>query len=216
MWTTAPARVHITGWKKLCYDSSGPRDEENRDEDGAFLMSMASDDAWAAYHAAGGTWEAWVDVKLAEERERILAIVTEVIAHQQREMERTVLEMRAASRPMDGRDGRSLNVRGTYEPGASYFTLDIVVCDGASFIACRDNPGVCPGEHWQLIARQGKRGVPGPQGERGEKGRDGLSAPVIANWKLDVRTRTATPIYSDGRFGPALELGALFEQSEDK
>jgi hypothetical protein len=27
--------VRITGWKKLCYDSSGLRDEENRDEDGA-------------------------------------------------------------------------------------------------------------------------------------------------------------------------------------
>jgi hypothetical protein len=179
-------------------------------------MSTTSEDAWAAYHAAGGTWEAWIDARLAEERERILAIVTEVIAYQQREMERTVLEMRAASRPMDGRDGRSLSVRGTYDPGASYFTLDVVVCDGASFIACRDNPGVCPGEHWQLIARQGKRGVPGPQGERGEKGRDGLSAPVIADWKLDVRAHTVTPIYSDGRFGPVLELGALFESAQDE
>ena len=104
-------------------------------------MSMTSDDAWAAYHAAGRTWEAWVDAKLAEERERILAIVTEVVAVLQREMQQTVLEMRAASRPMDGRDGRSLNVRGTYDPGASYFTLDVVACDGASFIACRDRAG---------------------------------------------------------------------------
>ena len=179
-------------------------------------MSMTSDDAWAAYQAAGGTWEAWVDAKLAEERERILAIVTEVVAVLQREMQQTVLEMRAASRPMDGRDGRSLNVRGTYDPGASYFTLDIVVCDGASFIACRDNPGPCPGDGWQLSARQGKRGPPGPQGERGEKGRDGLSAPVITDWKLDVRTYTVTPIYSDGRFGPVLELGALFESAQDE
>jgi hypothetical protein len=207
--------VRITGWEKLCYDSPGPRDEENRDEDGAFLMAT-SEDVWAAYHAAGGTWEAWIDARLAEEREHILAIMTEVIAHQQREMQQTVLEMRAASRPMDGRDGRSLNVRGTYDPGASYFTLDVVAADGASFISLKDNPGALPGPGWQLVSKQGKRGPPGPQGERGEKGRDGLNAPMITNWKLDVRARIATPIYSDGRFGPALELGALFEQSEDK
>ena len=179
-------------------------------------MAMTSEDAWAAYHAAGGTWETWVDAKLAEERERILAIVTEVTAHQLREMERTVLEMRAASRPMDGRDGRSLKIRDTWDPDACYFALDVVACDGASFVARRDNPGPCPGDGWQLCARQGPRGRPGPQGERGEKGRDGLSAPVITNWKLDVRARTATPIYSDGRFGPALELGALFEPSQDE
>jgi hypothetical protein len=177
-------------------------------------MSTSSETAWADYHAAAGSWEAWVDVKLAEQQERILSIMTEVIAKMQRDFAQTVLEIRAASRPMDGRDGRSLNVRGTYNPGASYFTLDVVVCDGASFICCRDNPGPLPGDGWQLIARQGKRGPPGAQGERGEKGRDGLSAPVITNWKLDVRTYTATPIYSDGRFGPALELRALFKDDE--
>jgi hypothetical protein len=155
-------------------------------------MATTSEDAWTAYHAAGGTWEAWLDARLAEERESILAIMTEVTAVLQRQLQQTVLEMRAASRPMDGRDGRSLKVRDTWDPGASYFALDVVACDGASFVARRDNPGPCPGDGWQLCAKQGPRG------------------------KLDVRTRTATPIYSDGRFGPALELGALFESAQDE
>jgi hypothetical protein len=171
-----------------------------------------TEDLWAAFHASGGSWEAWVDAKLAEEREHILAILAELTAHQQREMERNVLEVRAASRPADGRDGRSLNVRGTYSPETSYFALDLVSSDGATFIATRDNPGPLPGPHWQLAAKQGKRGPIGPRGERGEKGRDAVDAPVIANWKLDVQSYTATPIYSDGRFGPPLELHSLFER----
>src|SRR6516162_5081428 len=179
-------------------------------------MSMTSEDAWAAYHAVGGTWEAWVDAKLAEERERILAIVTEVVAVLQREMQQTVLEMRAASRPMDGRDGRSLNVRGTYDPGTSYFTLDIVVCNGASFIARKDNPGPCPGDGWQMVAQQGPRGRPGPQGERGADGKPGAPAPTLRGWKLDRWHYLAIPIMSDGREGPALELRALFEPSQDE
>jgi hypothetical protein len=121
--------------------------------------------AWADYHAAAGSWEAWVDAKLAEERERILSIMTEVVASLQRDFAQTVLEVRAASRPADGRDGRSLKVRGTWDPGASYFTLDVVALDGASFVAKRDNPGVCPGEFWQMLSRQGKKGPPGPQGD---------------------------------------------------
>jgi hypothetical protein len=107
-------------------------------------MSTSSETAWENYHAAAGSWEAWVDAKLAEERERMLGIMTEVVAKIQRDFAQTVLEVRAASRPADGRDGRSLNVRGTWDPGASYFTLDVVACNGASFIARRDNPGVCP------------------------------------------------------------------------
>jgi hypothetical protein len=180
-------------------------------------MSTSSETAWADYHAAAGSWEAWVDAKLAEQQERILGIVTEVVAQMQRDFAQTVLEIRAASRPADGRDGRSLNVRGTWDPGASYFTLDIVACNGASFIARRDNPGVCPGEGWQMVAQQGPRGRPGPQGERGEKGAPaGLStAPTIRSWRVDRQHFLVIPIMSDGREGPGLDLRALFEPSED-
>jgi hypothetical protein len=56
------------------------------------------------------------------------------------------------------------------------------------------------------MARQGARGVAGPRGAPG---------PRIVKWELDISSYTATPIMSDGAKGPALELRALFDQSED-
>lgn len=79
----------------------------------------------------------------------------------------------------DGQDGRSFRVRGTWlEIVDDYRSLDVVALNGASFIAKRDNPGACPGEGWQMIAGQGKRGQPGQKGDRGERGEAGL--PVVA------------------------------------
>jgi hypothetical protein len=179
-------------------------------------MSTSSETAWADYHAAAGSWEAWVDAKLADQREHILGILTEVLARVQRDFAQTVLEVRAASRPADGRDGRSLVIRDTYDANARYHALDVIALDGASFVARRDSPGPCPGDGWQMVAQQGKRGRPGPQGERGEKGRDGLNAPRIVKWELDRGTYTATPIMSDGTKGPGLELRALFAPSQDE
>lgn len=68
------------------------------------------------------------------------------------------------------------NVCGTYTVDETYRKLDIVAFDGAAFIAKRDNPGICPGDGWQLISRQGKvgrRGEKGATGERGPKGNEG-------------------------------------------
>jgi len=177
----------------------------------AFAETASTD-----YHAAAGSWEAWVDAKLAEQRELLMGVMAEMLAKIQRDFAQTVLEMRAAARPADGRDGRSLNVRGTYDPGVSYFTLDVAVHDGASWIAVKDRPGPLPGDGWQLVARQGKKGPPGERGERGEKGQDGINAPVIDRWIVNRSAYTATPVYSNGIFGPTLELKALFESSEDK
>jgi len=179
------------------------------------MSTSSSETAWENHHAAAGSWEAWVDAKLAEERERMLGIVTEVVAHLQRELAQTILEVRAASRPADGRDGRSLVIRDTYDANARYHALDVIALDGASFVARRDAPGPCPGEGWQLVARQGPRGRPGPQGERGADGKPGVPAPTLKGWKLDRRHFLAIPIMSDGKEGPALELRALFEGAED-
>jgi hypothetical protein len=64
----------------------------------------------------------------------------------------------------DDRDALTLNIRGTLDAYETYKQLDIVACDGASFVATRDDPGLCPGENWQLLSRQGR---PGRRGERG-------------------------------------------------
>ena len=98
-----------------------------------------------------------------------------------------------------GRDGNSITVRGTFDANAKYRRLDVVACNGGSFIALKDAPGPCPGSGWQLIASQGKRGVVGEKGERGPPGPKG-----------DAGARGATIRY--GSDGPQLELRGLFEQ----
>jgi hypothetical protein len=51
-----------------------------------------------------------------------------------------------------------------------------------------------------------KRSPRGPQGD------PGLSGATIRDWKIDPARYVATPLMSDGREGPPLELRALFEQ----
>jgi hypothetical protein len=52
---------------------------------------------------------------------------------------------------------------GTYNETADYTELDIVACNGASFVARSDDPGPCPGAGWQLWAKQGR---PGDKGDK--------------------------------------------------
>lgn len=82
-----------------------------------------------------------------------------------------------ASRGADGRDGVGFNLRGLWLADSEYKQLDVVALNGASFAAKTDDPGVCPGEGWQLFAQQGKRGAPGERGHQGERG---LPAPTVA------------------------------------
>lgn len=70
----------------------------------------------------------------------------------------------------NGADGRSFKIRDTYVEGADYRELDVVVLDGGSFAAKRDDPGPCPGDGWKMIARQGKPGRPGDPGKKGDPG----------------------------------------------
>lgn len=111
-----------------------------------------------------------------------------------------------------GVDGIAPRPRGTWTAEAIYGALDIVASDGASFIALRDNPGPLPGDGWQLLVRQGRPGRAGPQGEPGPRGERGEPGTSIMGWKLDRAGYIATPILSDGKRGPPLELRGLFEQ----
>src|SRR5262249_42003687 len=102
--------------------------------------------------------------------------------------------------------------RSTRPKSQEYRRLDVVALNGGCFIARKDVPGPCPGSGWQLLASQGKRGVAGEKGERGPKGDPGLSDATIREWKVDRVRYVATPVMSDGREGPPLELRGLFEQ----
>jgi hypothetical protein len=112
-------------------------------------------------------------------------------------------------RPAEGLDGNSITVRGTFDATAEYRRLDVVALNGGCFIARKDAPGPCPGSGWQLLASQGKRGVAGEKGERGPQGGPGLSGSTIRDWKIDRAGYVVTPVMSDGREGPPLELRGL-------
>jgi Collagen triple helix repeat (20 copies) len=133
-----------------------------------------------------------------------------------------------------GRDARMPTPRGTFNADESYQALDIVALNGGSFIARRDFPGVCPGEGWQLVARQGKSGIAGPrgpQGDQGERGERGLpgergmpgergprgeDGPRLKGWNIDKKGYRAIPLMGDGSIGPAIELRPLFKQFQDE
>jgi hypothetical protein len=66
-----------------------------------------------------------------------------------------------AAKGRDGLDADQPDPVGTYDPEREYRRLSIVALNGASFIAKKHAPGPCPGEDWQLMAQQGKRGGPG-------------------------------------------------------
>lgn len=74
-----------------------------------------------------------------------------------------------AARGEKGRDADQIVPRGAFNEAEEYPRLSIVMLGGASFIANRDNPGPCPGEGWNLLAKQGKKGDPGEvrKGDRG-------------------------------------------------
>ena len=141
-------------------------------------------------------WENYFQSLILQERDYFFALLTELIAGLQR-------DFRAETKAMLD-EALVQRIRGTFDSQAKYSANDIVACNGASFVARRDNPGVCPGPGWQLIAAQGKRGVAGPQGERGASGRS------IVSWKVDRQHFLVIPIMSDGKEGPVLELRALF------
>jgi hypothetical protein len=146
-----------------------------------------------------GAWRNLLELRLMQQQDSERALLTEVVASLQREFQATVkaaIETALARR-----------IRGTHNPQSEYFANDLVAKDGASFVAKRNNPGPLPGDGWQLLARQGQRGIAGPQGIAGK------DAPKIVKWELDVVSYTATPIMSDGTKGPGLELRALFEQT---
>ena len=68
---------------------------------------------------------------------------------------------------------------------------------------------------WQLLSRQGRpryRGETGERGVRGEKGDRGEPGATVVLWQLDRERYRVSPLMSDGKVGPMLELRPMFEQ----
>lgn len=88
-----------------------------------------------------------------------------------------------ASAGRNGEDGRSFTIRGTWAESEAYRRLDVVVLNGGAFAARQDDPGICPGAGWQMIAAQGKQGKPGERGPA-TKGERGLPGPTVAAMQI--------------------------------
>jgi hypothetical protein len=142
-------------------------------------------------------WENYFQNLIMQERDYFFDVMSETLA----QFHRDVLdEARAA---IDQALARK--IRGTWTPQGKYSVNDLVAKEGGSFVARRTDPGPCPGPDWQLVSRQGARGVAGEKGERGPAGRS------ISSWKVDRQNSLVIPIMSDGQEGPVLDLRALFE-----
>ena len=96
-----------------------------------------------------------------------------------------------------GADGRTFTIRGTWAEAETYQAMDVVALNGASFVARRDDPGACPGEGWQMIAAQGKRGAPGEAGKPGPRGEQGRAGAGVVGLDVDA-DGTVTLTNADG------------------
>jgi hypothetical protein len=101
------------------------------------------------------------------------------------------------------RERQSFQHRGPFTSDATYAAGDIAMVNGAAFIGLYNQPGICPGAGWRLLAAVGKRGP---------KGDPGATPPNISSWHVDSKAFTVTPLMSDGTRGPPLELLGLFRE----
>jgi hypothetical protein len=141
--------------------------------------------------------ETRVESRVVEESAFLQAVVAEAMAMFRADIVnicKAMIEERLAHR-----------ICGTFDSKASYSMGDVVAMDGASFIARQDNPGSCPGGGWQLMSRQGSRGIAGP------KGAPGKDAPRLSGFRIDAANFEIVPLLSDGSYCPPIELRALFE-----
>jgi hypothetical protein len=105
-----------------------------------------------------------------------------------------------------GEDGKGFDVIGTYDSSIEYKKLEVVAMNGSSFAAKMDNPGLCPGPGWQLIAKTGKRG---DKGDRGDRGLPGPPGPGI---KSIVLENYAFVIVLDNNSTVVCDLRPVFEK----
>lgn len=80
----------------------------------------------------------------------------------------------ASGETIVGPSGGSLTIRGTYNGDGAYKHLDVVMVNGSSFVALKDNPGPCPGPAVrQKKSRHGEvgGGIRQPHGSQKESSR---------------------------------------------
>jgi hypothetical protein len=189
------------------------------------VLTEWSDDGNAIRSANGqqidwSGWEKWLAGHLAIEREAILDTIVEAVGDLEGQRDRQLRDLELKLAEVTGalgvlrRAGGGLRVCSTYDGEGRYEQHDIVMLNGSSFIATRDNPGQCPGAGWRLLCsagRRGERGPVGPRGERGERGENAEAGSGFLAIHLDRATYTILLSTQDGKIHE-LNLRGLFEQ----
>jgi hypothetical protein len=91
-------------------------------------------------------WENYFQNLIMLERDYFFDVMSETLA----QFHRDILDEAKAA--IDQALARK--IRGTWTPQAKYSVNDLVAKEGGSFVARKNDPGPCPGDDWQLIARQ--------------------------------------------------------------
>jgi hypothetical protein len=151
-------------------------------------------------------WDVWsrgVSLALAELTREVFARITP-LTKRVHELELKCAELKGALDAVrKGTPNGALNPRGAFDSLEVYSALDVVMLNGSSWVAIKDNPGSLPGSGWRLLASAGARGQRGPAGRQGERG---AAAPTWKGVSFDLKNRCFWTRMSDGSEGPQISL----------
>jgi hypothetical protein len=185
----------------------------------ALSMPVPSDWQARAYYQgeaarhAGGTWIARRKTEEEPGRGDDWTILADGIAEIARGNDNLIV-IRSSGDVIDlgdvrGPQGKGFVHRGLYKPDEKYSGGDVVLADGSSFVALKDEPGSIPGAGWEMLAQRGRKGKQGEQGLRGEKGLDGSPAPSfveqIGAWRDGIVTEPGALVAHAGKLFIAIE-----------
>src|SRR5262249_31735930 len=109
-----------------------------------------------------------------------------------------------------GRDAKSIRHRGTYKEDSDYAAYDAVALNGGYSWPCMTSLVGVPAPAGNCSHRRASAASPAKEGRRALLARREKTPLKLVRWMLDLATYPATPVLSDGSWGPPLELRALF------
>jgi hypothetical protein len=86
-----------------------------------YTENVGADSSGLRFYDSTEGWQSWFESRLAQEREQTIALLTEVVRDLLHDLDKAIVDVRFAAKPQDGRDGRGLNVCGTWDPKREIF-----------------------------------------------------------------------------------------------
>ena len=201
-------------WKREA-DERTAAEQEAREERGRAERRARREAARAACSLDEARLEEALQFERDITNETVGTLIGEMISDLRSELEKK-MEVSLRIAILEQR-GLVPHVKGVWQETESYSALDICMKDGAAWIAKHSNPGLLPGEGWQILSCKGERGKIGPIGPRGEQGPPGPRGEPGVNlngWLIDGFR--VTPILGGGVPGPMLDLRPLLQKFLDE